>query len=85
MENNTYYKNELLKQPVAQTIIYELNKHKELTRAELLKVTGLSLATVYGKYVPRMIEYGVISETKGPTGVRKLILIKKSESKVEKE
>lgn len=83
MSSTEYYKKELLSQPVAQRIIQEIYNNKQLTRAELLKITGFSLATVYGKYVPRLLEYGVIVETKGPTGIRMLSVVEEKSIKKE--
>lgn len=84
MESTEYYKNELMQQPVTKRILLELEAQPGLTRAELLKITEFSLATVYGKYVPRMIEYGIIIETKGTTGTRTLKVAKTEIKEVKK-
>lgn len=69
------YKREFENKVITQTILKSLKEQGPITRAELLKASEYSLATIYDKYVPRMIEYGLIKETKSPTGRRLLEVV----------
>ena len=81
MENLKEYKKEFFELPITQIIIQSIKNNNGLTRAEILKITGFSLATIYGKYIPRMIEYNILTEKKGITGIRTLFVTKEIKQK----